>query len=217
MTAARTASTVTPTSRVVSATRWPGTRALTSNPYADAATLNLDESIGQRAATWTFTLINGVSGQILGELTPIRQPATIDHDVTRVIKRSLRMALGVADAAAIDPITDRVLPYMQVGGYAYPLGRYMFSDPTTLTSTGGDRGMVTLMDEMFICDQQLEHGFGITGPADHAVLDLVAGLPLVRVSVEATPYPAVGGWAAGNTRGQVLGSLALLGDFETPW
>lgn len=211
-------STVTSPSRVVSANTWPGGRALTTNPLATAPGLNLDECVGQRQATWTFTLIDGITGQRLGELNPVKQPATITHDTSRTIKRDLRLALGVADRAAIDPIRDRILPYMHLAGAAYPLGRYLFTDPTSLVSTGGDHAICTLLDEMFLIDQQLEHGFSADGDdVSSAVRQLLTGITVPRVLIDPTAYAAVGGWAAGTTRGQTLAALALQGSYETPW
>lgn len=203
--------------KTVSPNRWPGTRALAVSPLADVASLNLDANLGQRKATWTFLLVDGVSGQRLGELHPIREPASITHDVTRVIKRSVRIALDRTDVAEVDPIRDRVLPYMHVAGVAYPLGRFMFVDPTKTISTGGDRGIYNLLDEMFRIDQQLEQSFASTEPVDQAVRALITGLVSVGTSIEATEFPAVGGWSAGTQRGSVLATLAVQGDYETPW
>lgn len=214
---AATASTLTAPSKVVSTQAWPGTRALAVSPLADAALLNLDACLGQRQATFTFALIDGVTGQRLGELHPIRAPATISHDTSRVIKRDLRIALPAAETADVDPIRDRVLPYLHLGGVAYPLGRFMFTDPTQLKSTGGTQGMYGLLDEMFLVDQQLSAGFSSTRSVDGAVRALLTGLPLVDVHIDATPYPAVGGWGAGTRRGQVLDALATQGDYQTPW
>lgn len=208
---------VTSPGRVVSASSWPGTRALAVSPLADTAALNLDACVGQRQASYTFTLIDGVTGQRLGELHPIRQPATISHDTSRVVKRDLRIALPASETGAVDPLRDRVLPYLHLGGVAYPLGRFMFTDPTKLKTTGGDPGMFALLDEMFLVDQQLDRGFSHAGAVDAAVRALLAGLPLVDVRIDATPYPAVGGWTIGTRRGQVLDALATQGDMQTPW
>lgn len=208
---------VTPPPVGVGGRPWPGTRTLAIDPDADIPALNLDTRIGQRQATWTFTLIDGPTGQHLGTLHPIRQPASITHDTTRAIKRDLRITLDPTDQAAINPIRDRIIVAMVVGGTSYPLGRYMFTDSTLLISTGGQRGMATLLDEMFLIDQQMEQGFSSSAAVDNAVRALLAGLPIPAISIEATPYAAVGGWAAGTTRGQVLDALATQGDYQTPW
>ena len=219
-----TTSTHTSASRVVSPDRWPGGRALAVNPLADQAILNLDECVGQRQATWTFDLIDGVTGQRLGELHPVKQPATISHETLRVIKRDLRIALDVTDTAAVNPIRDRVIVHMHIGGLAYPLGRFMFTDATSLTSTGGDQGMMMLLDEMFLIDQQTEQAFASTDPVDRAVRALLTGAPLVDtltrhpdIRIEPTDFASAGGWTAGTTRGQILHALAAQGDYETPW
>lgn len=206
------------TARVVAPDRWPGGRALATSPLADVATLNLAAGIGARRATWAFRLVDRVSGMILGDLHPVRQPAVITHDVSRVVKRDVRLALTPADVAAINPISDRIDISMEVGGESYPLGRYVFTDPTSLTSTGGERGLHTLLDEMFIVDQQLEHGFASAAVVSSAALALLAGLPLRDVRIEATEFSAGGAsWPAGTPRGQALAALAQLGDYETPW
>ena len=178
--------------------------------------LDLDPWVGQRQATWRFDLTDAATGASLGELHPVRA-GSLDHDTTRTIKRTLTLDLHVTDAAAVNPLTDRLTVSMLVAGQTWPLGRYMWTNDTATTSTGGDRSANQLVDEMFVVDQQIEKGFAPTGNADAAVLDLLAGLPLVGVSVEATPYLAVGGWGSGTRRGQILDALATQGDYQTPW
>lgn len=202
---------------VVNTNRWPGSRALATSLDADVAELQISPGVGQRQATFTFTLVNGVSGQRLGEIHPIRQPAQIDHDVNRTIKRSMRLAISSSEVADIDPVQDRILPAMTVAGVTYPLGRFMFTDDTRLLSTGGQQATQTLLDEMFRIDQQLENGFASTAPVDQAVRALLTGFQLVGTRIEATQFASLGGWTAGTTRGQVLEALSILGDYETPW
>ena len=194
---------------------WVGGRTLTTddaNPVLD-----LDESIGQRTATYRFDLIDGVSGVVLGEVHPIRSGATITHDTTRTIKRDLKVRFGVSDTSAINPLTDRIMPSMQVGGQVWPLGRFMFTDETELLSTGGTQSDAALVDEMFIIDQQLSTAFSSIVSATAAVAELIAGLPLPGTDIEPSPFLAVGAWAPGTTRGQILQDLATQGDYMTPW
>jgi hypothetical protein len=196
---------------------WVGLQPLatdTPNP-----TLDLDDGVGQRTATYRFDLIDGVTGEQLGQIHPIRSGATITHDTTRTIKRDLHVRFGVADTAAINPLTDRIQPSMLIGGGQYPLGRFMFVDESDLVSTGGIWADTVLVDEMFIVDQQLSNAFG-TGPTDGVtatVARLLAGLPLPGVQVEPSPYPAVGAWAPGTGGGQILEALSTQGDYMTPW
>jgi hypothetical protein len=199
----------------VSGLDWVGGRTLTTD--APTAVLDLDDCIGQRQATWRFDLVDGVTGIQLGQLHPIREGATITHDTTRTTKRDLRLALGVSDTEAINPLTDRIMPSMLIGGGTYPLGRFMFVDETDLISTGGILGDVALVDEMFLVDQAMSTAFTFSGLANAAVLALIAGLPLPAVNIEASPYSAVGAWQPGTGRGQVLAALATQGDYMTPW
>jgi hypothetical protein len=76
--------------------------ALTTIPYND--TLNLSDWVGQREATFTFTLTDGGTGENLGTVTPLRG-ATLTHDTSRTIKRQLVVSFGVADTAAINAVT----------------------------------------------------------------------------------------------------------------
>lgn len=193
---------------------WVGGRSLTTDQPDPV--LDLDTGIGQRQATFQFDLVDGVTGEVLGEVHPIRT-AAITHDTTRTIKRDLRIKLGVADTAAINPLTDRILPSMLIGGQVWPLGRFMFTDETDLINTGGTLADTALVDEMFIIDQQISAAFFSNAGANAAVLDLLTGLPLPGTDVEPSPFPAVGAWAPGNTRGQILEALATQGDYMSPW
>lgn len=194
---------------------WPGLNTLSVD--TPSTVLDIDTGIGQRTATWRFDLVDAVSGENLGQVHPIRPGAAISHDTTRTIKRDLRVAFGVADTAAINPLTDRISPVMVVDGQDWPLGRFMFTDQTDLQSTGGTLGDMALVDEMFIVDQQISAAFSSTQSATAAVIAFLEGQPLVGVNVEASPFPAVGAWAPGTTGGQVLEALATQGDYMTPW
>jgi hypothetical protein len=197
---------------------WPGITHLTQAPVN--RTLDLDISIGQRQATYAFSLINGVTGELKGSITPQR-PATLSHDTSRTIKRQLSFALGVADSARVQTETDRVLVDMLIGSDIFPLGRYAFSSEQDLTSTGGQRSSDVLLDEMFVIDQQLETGFpkvtDFVQSVPDAVFKLLTGLPLLGIDIEPSTFPMVGSWNPGTTRGQVLNALAIQGDYQTPW
>jgi hypothetical protein len=183
--------------------------------------LDLPVYRGQRTERFVFAWVNGVTGEILGELHPERgSPPQLSHDSTGTTKRRLTFTLGADETAAIDPITDRVLPSMVVGGVTWPLGRYMFTDQDLVTSTGGERGNYTLLDEMFAVDQQLETSYTSTDNVRLAILALLSGargMAPVPPVVEATPYLASGSAAVGQTRGQALDSYATQGDYFSPW
>lgn len=179
--------------------------------------LDLDSGIGQRSCTFRFQLINGVTGQNLGDITPIRA-ATLTHDTTRTIKRQLQFPLGVADTAAVNTITDRVLVFMVLAdGTEYPLGRYMFTDSSRIFATAGRLGAMALTDEMFLVDQEITQGIsGVGQSVIGAIVSTLTGLP-VTFELEPSPFINAQAWGAGTKRGQILEALALTGDFFSPW
>ena len=180
--------------------------------------LDLPDYRGQRVERFEFHWINGVTGEIYGTVTPEKgSPPSLTHTTTSGIKRRLTMNLGVNFTSQVNPITDRILPYMIVGGTTWPLGRYMFSTDTKAISTRGDRGSYTLLDEGFIVDQQIQSAFAPNDSVTGAVLLLLTGLPLPGVMIEASPYPAAGAFNIGQTRGQILDAYATQGDYFPYW
>lgn len=188
---------------------------LTTNVFSDD--LDLAAWVGQRSATFTFLHINGVTGQNLGLLNPIRGTAQLSHDTSRTIKRQLNMNLGVVDTASINTVTSRVILSMEVGGASYPLGRYMFTSITRNISTGGDNSSAILMDEMFLVDQAITASIGgLNRSVMSVVQDVVTGLP-ISIFLENSPFATTQGWTIGTTRGQILESLSITGDYFSPW
>lgn len=203
---------------VVSVTDWVGGQPLTTQPIIPA--LDLEDFIGIRTATYQFRLFNGVTNEDLGDITPYVQGARLSHDVSRTVKRDLSFNLGVEDADAINPLTDRVEVFMLIGGVSYPLGRYMFIDDLESMSTGGNQASVQMVDEMFIVDQPLENSFGNNFTLEGVracILRLLAGLPVDIGDIAQSPFSVALSALAGNRRGSVLDTLAQQGDYETPW
>lgn len=189
---------------------------LTTKPLD--AYLDMPRYRGQRVDSFTFEWRSGLTDQFLGYLTPQKDTVPkIDHNTSQSIKRRLTLNLGVDDTAAIDPVTDRILPAMRVGGTTYPLGRFMFTDETDLASTAGERGTFVLLDEGNIIDQQLENSFTSLLNVSFAVRDLLDGLPIPGVTIESTPYTAIGSFSAGQSRVQALDTLTLQGDYFPYW
>lgn len=179
--------------------------------------LDLEPWVGQRQATYRFDLINGVTEEKLGTITPIRT-ASLSHDTGRTIKRQLSLDLGVADSAAVNPVTDRVLPYMVFpNGAEYPLGRYMWTDHSDLVTTAGRLETSVLNDEMFLVDQELEEPISSDGAtADDLIQSVLNELP-IQYSVETSPFIVSGSWGTGSNRGQVLEAISVQGDYFSPW
>lgn len=189
---------------------------LTTKPFD--AYLDLPRYRGQRVDKFVFEWRNGVTNQILGYLTPQKDTVPkLDHSTTQSIKRRLTLNLGVADTSRINAITDRILLSMIVGGTTYPLGRYMFSDETDMTSTAGDRGSFVLLDEGNIIDQQLETAFTSVQDAGTAIRSLLSGITLPGISIEPTPFSATGSFSAGQTRGQAIDAYTTQGDYFPYW
>lgn len=117
-------------------------------------------TIGQRRSAFSFTLIDLDGYREPTPLTPLKGSApTISHDTTRTVKRTLNLALGVADTELFDPVRHRILVAMTVGGVVYPLGRYMAVDRTRAGSTGGTQASLAFTDEMTQVAVPLERGF----------------------------------------------------------
>lgn len=179
--------------------------------------LDLDPWVGQRQCTFRFDRINGVTGEVLGQIHPLRG-AKLTHDTTRTIKRQLSLSLGVVDTASINVISDRILVYMVFpNGTEYPLGKYMFTDESEQFFTSGTLGDVALNDEMFLVDQQITKGIvGNQAPTMSVVQNVLNGLPISYV-MEPSALPSVGSWTVGTGRGSVLEALAKTGDYFSPW
>lgn len=190
--------------------------------------LDLAPWVGQRQATFRFDLINRVSGIHLGEVHPLRA-ASLSHDTAAVIKRRLTVALGAADTAAINPITDMIqLTMVFPGGQEYPLGQYVFSDSTYQLFTSGQLSNMVLSDMMFVVDQQIETAFTarddsrpsfFTNGTDISVCieNLLKDQP-VQISIEeADDFISTDSWSAGTLRGQIIEALCLSGGFFSPW
>lgn len=179
--------------------------------------LDLDPWVGQRQATFRFELFNGVTGQELGEIHPIRN-ASLTHDTTRIIKRQLSLDLGTADTAAINTLTDRVRPWMVFpNGSEYPLGVFMFTDASRQKFTSGVLGSMALNDEMFLVDQEIERGItGVGINVTRVIARVLEGLP-IQFTAEATNFQSAEAWGVGSSRGQVLESLSVSGDYFSPW
>jgi hypothetical protein len=196
--------------------------------------LDISTALGQRAATFRYELINGLTGVRLGNVTPMRTTIPVlTHNTQNTIVRSLTgITFGRDDTAAMNPITDRIVPYMVIGtpdgDLEFPLGRYMYDSTSQAVNTGGNLASNNLFDEMFIIDQQMSKGFNaILTPlfvnnisVQDAIARLLAPLVdagLIRYLIEDSPLPASGSWAAGTSRASVLSDLCKQGAYFQPW
>lgn len=188
--------------------------------YPHDPLLDLDPWIGQRSCSFRFYVINAQSGKRLGQFYPRRDqsPALLEHNTTRTIKRQLTLELGVADAAAIDPVQERIAVTMYFpNGQEYPLGRYMFQSPTDNVYTSGRLGTYVLNDEMFLVDQAIKSGLsGFQTGIPVLIQKVLDGLP-INYRVEDCSFVSSEAWTVGTTRGTILETLAVSGGYFSPW
>jgi hypothetical protein len=190
-------------------------RTLTTVPYNDQ--LNLSDWIGQREATFTFMLSDGGTGENLGEVFPLKG-ASLSHDTTRTIKRQLTINFGVADTALINTVTALIAVSMDFpDGTSYPLGTYRFTDNNRQVFTSGKLASTTLNDNMFIVDQPITVGINGVGVAVPLVIENVLTDFDFVLEIEASPFTSSDAWSVGQSRGQILESLATAGDYFSPW
>jgi hypothetical protein len=189
---------------------------LTTIPQND--TFDLQPWVGQRSSSFRFNLINGLTGENRGTITPIRT-ASLTHNTTATIKRRLSISLGKVDTADIQPLTDRVDVEMILGdGSVWPLGRYMFTDQSNQVFTSGLLSNVVLNDEMFLVDQDIIVGYDATGKTtETAYREILAGLPITLRIEDAGGFTMSQSWGVGSSRGSMLNALAVSGDYFSPW
>lgn len=201
---------------------WPGSRLLVTDQRAPQ--LDLSAAVGQMSYTWRFELVDGVSGEHLGDITPIRG-ASLSHSTTMSIKRRLGLSLGKADTLAVNAVTDRLNLFMAIPGALnpdradgqWPLGRYMWTDNPRKLSTGGRLAQPTLNDEMFLVDTEISAGIsGVGKPSVLVIAKVLEGLPVV-FDVENSEFDSAEAWGIGTSRGQILEALAVSGDYFSPW
>lgn len=179
---------------------------------------NLLDQVAARSSTFRFGLLNGLTGEVKEDLTPIRN-ASLSHDTTRTIKRQLTLNLGVFDSARIEPLVDRVLVYMVTAdGTEWPLGKYMFTDSSLVFTTAGELANVVLNDEMFLVDQQIDKGIdGIGKSINESITKAMEPFPFITLEQEGSFFNGSQSWTVGTGRGQLLQDLALSGDMFNPW
>jgi len=188
---------------------------LTTIPQNDL--LDLPPWAGQRKSSWNFNLVNGVTGEKLGTVTPLRG-ATLRHNTSSTIKRTLSIGLGVVDTNSVNAVVDRIeLEMVLQDGSIWPLGRYMFTDQTKVQFTSGFLSNAVLSDEMFLVDQPIIKGFDATNKtATECYEELLKDLPVEFVG-EAGTFIMTQGWGVNTSLGSILNTLAVNGDYFSPW
>jgi hypothetical protein len=174
-----------------------------------------------RQASWRFELVDK-NLQTIEKLEVDRgNPPTVETDVSRAVKRSLksvRLTPGAIDR--VDVIKHRLRATMIThDGQQWPQGVFLFSDVSRLVMTSGlpfDIGSVELLDQGLIVDQQLRNSVSV-GPGANittAITDLLAPLPITFTvqpsGAVVSTAPEALAWAAGTSRLRVVNDLAKM-------
>lgn len=185
--------------------------------YDLTSNLDLVDGIGQRTCTFRFALINGATGEHLGDITPIYN-ANLTHNTQQMVKRQLTIPLGVVDTATIDVVNNRVAVFMILDGVEYPLGRYVFTGSTKQFFFNGTLSNASLVDEMFIVAQPIESGISAAGlEIDTAIYKALQGLDVLISPIPLSEFESSDSWGSGTNRGQILDALSVSGDYFSPW
>lgn len=185
--------------------------------FTETPLLDLADGIGQQAVSFRFDLLDGVTGESLAELTPIRN-ASLSHNTAQTTKRQLRLALGVADTQLVDPVNNRVDVTMVLSDDSeWSLGRYVFMDQPKQIFSSGDVSTASLVDEMVTIDQQITESVNSAGRNTHNVILDVLSSYSYPLKAEASDFSAIQAWGPGAGRGQILEALAVTGNYFSPW
>lgn len=179
----------------------------------------------QRSATFEFELLNQ-DLDLLG-LMEINAdaPPTIDNNSNRTVKRKLSgLNYHRNQAKEINMLSDRVKAWMVFSdGQRFPLGVFMFADPSTARMTGGDQVDVTLVDQGLMLDQATETTFSLA-PGSKVIdaLNERFNHRLIRnASIEASATRTKGDewavWPAGTSDMDIINDLCAMAGFYSAY
>ena len=161
----------------------------------------------------------------VGELNPDRRTSVprISNSSDRSLKRSLsNFRLPPDQAADLDTLAARVRPvWVLQDGSEYPLGVFLFADASRSRFTYGLELTATLVDQLFILDQELEASLSYsTGTVITEALDELAAAAgidarVVTPSTQALSYPVA--WKAGTSRLRAMSELCQMLSYSSPY
>lgn len=182
----------------------------------------LDLHVAQRSATFRFDLLDAGLNEIGSVLVAADNPPTIENNTNRTIKRQMTgMVLHPSDAAAVNPMTDRLRASMILAdGIVRPLGVFLFSGFDRKRTSYGLVPSPTLHDQGAIIDQPVPNT--VMNPPGSLVTDMLAqhldGLPLpaglsVETSGARTSLTSAMTWPAGTSRATIVNETAAVAGF----
>ena len=181
--------------------------------------LDLPEYVGQVDMAWRLVLVDGVTGAERGVAHPSPRSASLRHDSSATVSRTLSgITLDPTDAAWFRPLIDRGHLEALVDGRVFPLGRYVCVDDIEIVRSGGSDRPLTMVDETLIVDQAMETGFDAAGrTVQTAVAALLTDFTAVDPLIETSVHTSVSSWSAGTSRARVWCDLAVEGGYLKPW
>lgn len=157
------------------------------------------------AYSYRFDVLDRGFGKI-GEVTPDKSSSvTISNRTAGAVKRQLSgFRLLPADAAAVNPATDRIRPmYVPAdGSLPLPLGVFMWADHVNAIRTYGNEMESTLHDLGLLLGQPALGA--VSFPSESGIYDALfqvatwAGFGDVQIDYVAGSFPAPQAWPAGN-------------------
>lgn len=178
--------------------------------------------IAQRAEGIRFDVLDQTLSKI-GEVTPISDmPARIRNSETRTIRRSLEgMRLTPADAAAINPLTDRIRPMWVIRDlagtdHAFPMGVFLFGENPAAVYSWGNETTATMIDQGYILDQASERAWGFSAgtPVAEALAEVFADVAGITTPVIDPGLGSLTGdmaFPVGTRRTKIIDDLLLVG------
>jgi hypothetical protein len=162
--------------------------------------------------------------RLLGRVFPtIDGQPTITGSVDRTIKRTVDgVVLTTSDAQAINPITDRLRPWLRLqNGERFPLGVYLFGDHQRSVSTRPDTWEPQMYDQGLILEDETEASISIpAGAALQPVMEQVlAEVGITNMVMDPTPSIAQEAiaWPAGTARSKIIEDLARMQGCLAPY
>jgi len=90
------------------------------------------------------------------------RPPVLNNNINRTIKRSIsNLTFPMHQAVDVDMLMDHIRVSMIHSDGVFPIGVFMFADPSVARSTGGDWVDATLVDQGLMLDQAIEVGFAM--------------------------------------------------------
>lgn len=176
--------------------------------------------VSARAESVVYDVLD-LNRNVIGRVNPSADsPPRLQVSTSARFTRTLSgVELDEADAAAINPASDRMRPSWVIEGTEYPLGVFLVADDRRRISTRPtvtERGWV---DDSFEMAQPIETSVGFSAGTNlsAAILSALGGL-LIDVQVDPTSAVLTEpvAWAPGTNRADIVESLCATAGFLPP-